>query len=201
MKGRPLIDITGNRYGKLVVIGIVGKNENGHVLWRCECDCGNTRDIDGWYLRVGKAKCCGCSVKQEKHGLCKTRLYGIWRGMKRRCNNPKSKDYPGYGGKGVCVCKEWNDSFKAFSEWALQNGYTDELTIDRIDSTGNYEPSNCRWADIVVQNNNLSKNVYITIDGETHTMKEWSRITGVKYDTIKYRRKKGITGKELFEQG
>jgi hypothetical protein len=106
--------------------------------------------------------------------------------MKRRCSNPNYKWYANYGGRGIKVCDEWQ-KFEPFCDWAMANGYTEELTIDRIDIDGNYSPSNCRWVDMVTQNNNKRTNRLITFNNETHTMKEWSRILGIKYHTLENR--------------
>lgn len=108
----------------------------------------------------------------------RTRLYGVWNGMKQRCGNPKSTKYSNYGGKGIAVCKEWADDFKAFEKWAFANGYDEnaqkgECTIDRIDSNKNYCPENCRIALVKVQNNNTSRNMYLEYRGETKTTQQW----------------------------
>lgn len=200
MRGRPVKNLAGLRFGMLTVIHEAGK-KNGLITWYCRCDCGNDRTVAGRYLRERKTTSCGCSEKTNKHGGSNSRLYRIWRGMKRRCNNPKCKDYSLYGAKGVTVCKEWNGSFAEFRTWAVENGYTDELSIDRIDCAGNYEPNNCRWVNNVVQGNNRSTNVYVEINGERHTLAEWSRITGIKRYTIRDRYRAGKTGKDLIKQG
>lgn len=192
------LDLTGQRFGKLVAVEMCGKNEKGRTMWLCKCDCGNERKVLTYNLREGKTKSCGCDLIMHMHGESETRLYGIWRGMKRRCNNPNSKDYALYGGNGITVCKEW-EQFIPFRDWALENGYADNLSIDRISSKGNYEPSNCRWADNVTQSNNRCTNVFVEIDGEIHTLTEWARISGVNITTIKSRYRKGLRGKELIK--
>ena len=126
-----------------------------------------------------------------KHGKRNTRLYTIWRSMRQRCYNPKTNRYKNYGGRGITVCEEWNNSFTAFHEWATANGYEDNLTLERKDVNGNYEPSNCRWATYKEQANNMSNSVHLTYNGETHTMAEWADITGIKKATIWERLKKG----------
>lgn len=119
-----------------------------------------------------------------KHGKRNTRIYTIWKSMRQRCYNPNTNRYHLYGARGITVCEEWNKSFKAFYEWAMANGYADDLTIDRIDVNGNYEPSNCRWATYKEQANNTSKSTHITYNGETHTIAEWADIIGVKMQTL-----------------
>lgn len=119
--------------------------------------------------------------------------------MKSRCNY----DFKGserYYGKGIKVCEDWENGFESFRDWAMDNGYTDDLTIDRIDSDGNYEPSNCRWAGKLTQDNNRNSNKKIEINGELHTIAEWSRISGVKYETIRSRLSRGKSGNDLIKQ-
>lgn len=161
MAKRTLIDITGNRYGKLVVVERAENyiQENGHVLamWLCQCGCGNKRIIPSYLLRYGKIKSCGCVRASRKHGCSHERLYHIWVGMKQRCNNPKNKWYKNYGLLGVRVCDEWQHDYMAFRTWSHQNGYSEKLTIDRINPYGNYEPSNCRWITNEEQQKNKRK--------------------------------------------
>jgi hypothetical protein len=107
--------------------------------------------------------------------------------MKRRCYNPKNKRYAQYGGRGISVCDEWKNDFTLFMEWAIRNGYTDELTLDRIDVNDNYKPENCKWSSRIEQMNNTTRNHYLTVNGETKTMSEWAREKGVSPDLIKDR--------------
>ena len=121
------------------------------------------------------------------HGLSNTRIYSIWCDMKRRCYNPKNKRYYCYGGKGINVCDEWKANFMSFYEWSMANGYADNLTIDRINVDGNYEPDNCRWATMKVQQRNTTRSHFVTANGETKTIAEWAEITGISQDVIKDR--------------
>lgn len=118
-----------------------------------------------------------------KHGQRHTRLYDIWRCMKQRCNNPKTNRFNRYGGRGITICHQWN-KFEAFYDWAMNSGYADNLTIDRKDTDGNYESNNCRWVTERVQQNNRSNNRYIEFNGTSHTLGEWSEITGIRLATI-----------------
>lgn len=122
-----------------------------------------------------------------KHGLKHTRLYSIWNGIKIRCLNPNFIRYKDYGGRGITICDEWKNDFQAFYDWAMSNGYADNLTIDRIDNNGNYEPSNCRWVAMDVQANNSRHCRNIEFNGEVHSLSEWARITGIPRYTLNNR--------------
>lgn len=148
-----LIDITGQKFGKLTVLEYEGRNDNRVQFWLCKCDCGNESIVRSSNLKSGNSKSCGCSINDSrhktnkantKHGKCNTRLYSIWSGMKSRCNYEKNDSFNDYGKRGISVCDEWEDDFQTFYDWAMRNGYSDDLSIDRIDNDGNYEPSNCR---------------------------------------------------------
>lgn len=125
------------------------------------------------------------------HGMCHTRLYQIWNGMKQRCQNSKTINYRDYGGKGISVCEEWNNSFKSFYDWAMANGYRKHLTIDRIDNKGNYEPTNCRWATNKEQQNNTSYTRLYTYNGETFSIMQWAEKTGIHPNMLYKRLRRG----------
>ena len=122
-------------------------------------------------------------MKRTRHGETGTRLYWTWHGMKARCFNPRESHFTDYGGRGITVCAEWL-SFEGFRDWALANGYADNLTIDRIDVNGNYEPNNCRWATTVEQANNTRRNHKITFNGKTQNIKQWADELGINYYTL-----------------
>lgn len=156
-----LKNICGEQFGKWIVIKRDYSKRGRNAMWICQCECGNTKSVDSFSLASGSSRSCGCSkVGNVKHGLHDTRLYRIYCGMKTRCYNPKVLHYKNYGGRGISICDEWLNSFKDFYDWAMANGYSDELSIDRINVNGNYEPSNCRWATNLEQarNKRNSKN-------------------------------------------
>lgn len=132
-------------------------------------------------------------TSNRKHGMSKTPLYKTWVSMKNRCSDKNNPAYPSYGGRGIAVCEEWSQSFPAFRMWAECNGYAPGLTLDRIDNDGNYDPCNCRFADMRTQSNNKRNNHFVTICETTHTISEWSRISGISKVTIRNRLEKGWT--------
>ncbi len=178
----------GQRFGMLTVVCKDHKGSDGKWYYKCQCDCGNTAIVRSNALTTGNTKSCGCQKgNRHTHHLSKTRLYGIWVGMRDRCNNPRNPAYVRYGGKGVCVCKDWDCDFFSFRKWALQNGYSAELSIDRIDVNGNYEPSNCRWATAKEQADNKTCNILITIGDRTQNLQQWCDEYGIKRNTVNTR--------------
>lgn len=139
------IDLQGRRFSYLTVTEFVGMNKNGHALWECRCDCGNTKIVPSHKLLDGEYKSCGCMHHKYGHGKTETRLYHIWRTMKARCLNVNSQKYKNYGGRGITICDEWKNNFQAFYDWATSHGYTEEMSIDRVDVDMGYRPSNCQW--------------------------------------------------------
>lgn len=133
-----------------------------------------------------------------RHGMAKTYLYRRWVGMRRRCYLKSEREYERYGGRGIKVCEEWKNDFIPFMEWALSNGYDEKLTLDRIDTNGDYEPNNCRWVSRKEQNNNKSDNVKLTLNGVTRNMVEWSEITGINYQTLQGRVRRGWNDEDVL---
>ena len=157
------------------------------IMYKVKClKCGEVTDKCGSNVLKGVAAC-KCSSKHEYHSQSKTRLYHIYNSMLSRCYSKSNIRYENYGGKGITVCEEWRNSFSAFYEWAIANGYTDELSIDRKDVNGNYEPSNCRWATAFEQMNNTTRNHYIEYNGKRQTVAQWAKETGIPYATLNQR--------------
>lgn len=190
-----LIDLTGQRFGVLTIINRAENSNSGKPKWLCRCECGNTKTLCRTHLTIHKNEKCTCN--RHMHGLSRTRLYYIWQGMIRRCHNPNAKDYRHYGARGISVCNEWKEDFTIFRAWAFDNGYGDELSIDRIDGDGNYEPSNCRWATKGVQTTNRKTSVIIEHDGKTMCLKELAETIKVPYSTVRGKYRNGITIDEI----
>ena len=186
-------DLTGKRFGRLVVIAATEERQHRKVVWKCKCDCGNESYANSGALLSGRTRSCGCLMHESRgksritHHKSKSRLYVLYNGIKARCLNPNNKAFKWYGGKGIKICDEWLNDFQAFYEWAMANGYAKGLTIDRIDSEKDYCPENCRWITIQEQQHNKKSNHYITCNGETHTMTEWAKKTGININTLSSR--------------
>lgn len=158
-------DIKGLKFGKLKALEYLGNSK-----WLCQCDCGNFAEINSYKLRSGHTCSCGCLTKTQK-GESHTRLCQIYRAMKSRCYNLKNNRYKHYGAKGIKICDEWLKDFQAFKNWALKNGYADNLTIDRIDVNEDYKPSNCRWTNYTTQNRNKNNTLKYSFNGvEKHCL-------------------------------
>ena len=178
-------NIAGQSFGRLTAISPTTKRaSDGGVIWRCQCECGNICFVRAASLNAGQASC-GCLIRdncrtlgkdgerRKIHGMSGTRLYRIWDNMKARCYRPSHNSYKNYGARGITVCKEWRESFKLFAEWALNNGYEEHLTIDRIDNNKGYSPDNCRWATMAEQSRNKRKKSRLqAVDSALHKVTE-----------------------------
>ena len=207
-------DLKGQKFDLLTVIEFSHKevlNGRYRYYWKCKCDCGKEviRRSDG--LKGKGVKSCGCyrekilrqhnfkiNNPRKSHGMTNTRLYKIYSKIKERCYYEKYPEYYLYGGRGIKMCDEWKEDFVNFYNWAISHGYKENLSIDRKDFNGNYEPSNCRWADNITQANNKRNNIKLTHNGETHTLPEWSRKLNLPYSTLADRRKKGKSVEEIL---
>lgn len=197
-------DLTGQTFGRWTVIEYAGKDKYNNALWLCECSCEDKtrRIVNGNNLRRGISTSCGCFQRElskencikrnaetgaqyaKKHGLRYTRIYTIWSGMIDRCYRKSHKKYNDYGGRGISVCNEWRYSVEEFYNWAINNGYNDNLSIDRINNNGNYEPNNCRWATVDEQQNNRRYNRMYTLNNKTQTLKQWANEYKINYNTL-----------------
>lgn len=185
-------DVAGRRFGLLTVVRPDLSCKNGKTKWVCQCDCGSVRSVYTYNLKNGHTTSCGCESLRKRtearttHNKSKTRLYRIWAKMKARCTYPGDRAYSKYGGRGITVCDEWL-SFEPFEKWALENGHSGELTLDRINNSLGYSPDNCRWATPKQQANNTRKNRVIECNGVSRTLAEWADITGIRPMTIAHR--------------
>ena len=190
------IDLTGKRFGKWTVLSRAD-NKGTETMWNCVCDCGCSRAVSGNNLRSGCSKSCGCSFL--KHGKKGTRLYNIWGGMKARCYRKSHVWYKRYGGRGITVCDEWLNDFQAFHDWAMANGYEDNLTIDRIDNNKGYQPDNCRFVTQAQQVRNRCNSQKAVINGEEKSLYEWAEMYGLSYQTVYRRCERGWRGSDLIK--
>ena len=194
MKGR---DIKGERFKHLIAIEeLPERTKDGKIVYLCKCDCGNNRKVKATELRNGKVTSCGCVHGNKRYNNFSMenpddkRLYRIWKDMLRRCEDQRREDYTRYGARGVKVCIEWQD-FNKFLEWSRNNGYSNGLSIDRVDTDGNYEPSNCRWTDNKTQANNKRNNHILTYLGKTQSMAAWASEMDISYSALRARLRRG----------
>jgi hypothetical protein len=190
------IDLTGNVFGFLTVVERAGSNKLGTAMWRCLCDCGEYRTLEGTGLRAGRNKSCGCkspkftTARMKKHGLSRSREYRIWLGMRRRCSsNGSSKERRNYSERGINVCADWAASFDAF--YRDMGPAPSGASLDRKENSKGYSPENCRWATYQEQANNTRANRILTFNGDSMTVAEWSRKLGIKQNTITCRLLRG----------
>jgi hypothetical protein len=179
-------ELAGQRFGRWTAVSYVGNRK-----WLCRCDCGTEKEVFTGSLTHGKSagciKCHPALGNQKTHGAKHTRLYNIWSGMKRRCENPLEPAYPRYGGRGISVCPEWRDDFVTFQSWSLANGYRANFTIDRESNDGNYDAGNCRWATYREQGRNRRNNIIVKWHGADVLLLDLAEAEGVSYDMLKQR--------------
>lgn len=213
------VDLKGQRFGRLIVIKRVENDKYGTARWECKCDCGGKTTTSTGHLKSGHTKSCGCYAKEVaknkafeneyfyKHGLFSNKNYvrisHILNTMRKRCYNPLSNQYKNYGQRGIIICEEWLDEQNGlmnFYNWAIANGYKEELSIDRINVNGNYEPTNCRWATAKEQANNKRNNHLITYNGETHNITQWAKKLNVKPRILIDRIRRNWSIERAFQQ-
>lgn len=203
-------DYIGRKFNNLTVVSydkdksLIKKQR----FWMCRCDCGNSDliSVSGHKLTHNKVtRCYDCARKaatenRKTHGMKYTRMYSVWGGIKERCLNENAPDYYRYGGRGIKICKEWEEDFVSFYDWAMKNEYSDNLTIDRIDVDGNYEPDNCRWATLKEQARNKRDTIYIEVNGEDWVLLDYLESIGriEEYDKIRSRISRNWSLEESF---
>lgn len=189
--------IIGEKYGRLTPIEVVGRNKHGLLLYKCVCDCGNTKIIGSRYLTDGKTVSCGCKRGNGTHNGI---TYKSWITAKQRCNNPNNHNYANYGGRGIKVCDRWLHSFENFLE-DMGERPSKEYTLDRIDVNGNYEPSNCKWSNHIEQANNRRDCHYIIdVDGEKITISQFSRKHNLNLSNVFYELRNRLNPSDIIEK-
>ena len=192
MSEKSFKNLKGKRFGEWTVLDLSGKNKYNQRLWKCKCSCGEIAEVTSGVLLGGYSRSCrDCAYKkkgenQKTHGMSRNRIYKIYQGVLNRCNNKNNYSFEHYGGRGIMVCDKWSGEhgFENFYKWAIENEYSEELTIDRIDVNGNYEPDNCRWVDMKAQANNRRNNVSIMYNGKNQTLAQWSEELGINFYTL-----------------
>jgi hypothetical protein len=207
IRSRAMKDQVGRRFGRLVVVALVEQDaskENNH-LWMFKCDCGNEKQARIKSVRSGKTSSCGCvfaemmAARNTKHGLSSSSAtYRSWKDMRQRCMNESGGDWANYGGRGIAVCKEWDDFLVFLSDMGER---PQGMTLDRIDVNGNYSRQNCRWATPKTQANNKTSNKVLTLNGKTRTLQQWADETGIKRETIAARARAGMVDDKILHRG
>lgn len=196
----------GDKFGRLTVLRYSHRVKHSFAdsrrnfysyYYECKCDCGKTGKFKEDALKSGNTKSCGCLnhdmlVKRNTtHNLSHTKLYKIYHGIKKRCYNPKDSHYEYYGGKGIIMCKEWLADFRNFYDWAINNGYKESLSIERLDIYGNYTPENCTWIPRCAQSRNTSRNVFYEYKGKRKILPDWAREYGLPFTCVRKRLVRG----------
>lgn len=205
------VDLTGKRFGRWTVLHEAPKPEHiktkeHRIYWVCRCDCGVTRPVCALSLTLGTSRSCGCLNREQTvarsltHGKSNTPEYRIWNDMQGRCYDPKDINYRNYGARGIAVCERWRKSFQCFYN-DMGPRPSPKHSLERTDNSGNYCPENCRWATRIEQNNNRRGNRRITYRGQTLTIAQWSRVTGIHASVIQYRTQQGFAPEDIFFQG
>lgn len=202
---RPL-ELTGSRFGRLVVLGISPGGFAGATEWECRCDCGKQIKTRGSRLKEGRVNSCGCLISEtakesknlftESHGLSRSRTYSSWQNMKNRCRNPGANDFEHYGGRGIGYCERWEEFEHFYNDMGTRPVGT---TLDRIEVDGDYELGNCRWANNETQSSNKRKTVLHDYRGDKYTLQQLCKMTGSCRSTVTYRLNKGMCIEEALK--
>lgn len=205
MRGRSHIDMAGQRFGRWTVLRTTAKVDGDtHTQWICECECGTVKRVNGGSLRRGQSKSCGCMAAELtakrndglRHGMSGTPEHRAWVDMKSRCSNGNDSRYQSYGGRGIAICERWSSFENFYADMGKRPSCNHSL--DRIDNDGNYEPRNCRWATRGQQQANRRNTLTVTAAGINLPMSEWSRVVGVSYSALTYRRSAGWPDDEII---
>lgn len=206
-----LKDLTGQRFERLTVIERADNTKKGQARWLCKCDCGATCIADGVHLRRGEIKSCGCLSRENtikrstKHGMKRrmssNKIYSTWQNVKQRCLDKSAPHYAEYGARGITICEEWQTDFQAFFDYVskLEHFNEEGYTLDRINNDGNYEPGNVRWATRKEQTRNRRITAMVDYKGETISLADAAERSGINYDALRERYRKGLRGDELFK--
>lgn len=197
----PVLDLTGQRFGRLQVMARAASDKNGNAKWRCACDCGNERVVYSQSMRSGATTSCGClnrevvSAASTTHGYSGTAAYKAWHAMLQRCENPEHHKWHRYGGRGIRVCERWHD----YANFLTDMGPRPQgMTIDRKDNDGDYTPGNCRWATPRQQSNNRENTRRVTADGESVPLAEAARARALNRATVRSRLRAGWTERQAL---
>lgn len=195
-------DLTGQKFGRLLVLSFAYNNKHRQSMWNCKCDCGKITVVLGNELTSGGTQSCGClfteTICNYKHGYSKTKLGMIRDAMTQRCYNPKCRGYKNYGARGIVICDEWLEDRESFYKWATTHGYKEGLSLDRIDNNGPYSPENCRWATQQEQSNNTRFNVRLTFNGVTLSISEWAKKLKVRPGKLYKRKYRGWSDERIL---
>ena len=201
-------DLTGKRFERLVVEALSERKSGRKSYWICRCDCGNKKEVRSDSLMCGAIRSCGCLKREAEvvnfriknnHKRSSHPVYKRWNAMMQRCYNSNTVAYKHYGARGIIVCEEWHD-IERFIEWAEKSGFDPNLTIDRIDVNGNYEPGNCRWITTQEQSYNKTNSVFHTWNGETLTTMQWVKRFDIPLSKAWGYRQNGVKFTDLIEQ-
>lgn len=196
-------DYTNQKFGYLTVLELDKSFKGQGRKWICKCECGNIKSISTSALNNGHAKSCGCHSHDGKkgvnktHGMSQTRIYSEWISMKKRCK-PNQKESKTYYDRGISVCDEWLNDFVNFYQWAMEHGYNDSLSIDRIDNDKGYYPDNCRWIPIEKQQGNKSNTIYVFYKGEKYCLRQLCQKINFPYQTAHRRYSKWTKANKVF---
>jgi len=202
--GRPIRDLKGKKFGYLTVIRKDGTTKDGNVIWLCKCCCGKETKVASSNLVRNFITSCGCkrsktiSEKNKTHGKSRSRIYLLWSRIKVRCDKVTCSQYKNYGGRGITYDRSW-EKFEPFYQWAINNGYQDNLTIERINVDGNYCPENCKWITFKEQARNKRNTYRVKYKNKEYCVSELAEIVGIKVDTLKKRLNKGISVEDAIK--